>query len=206
MMVTKRLPTAQRQRQIAEAALRIISTQGVHRLTTVAIADHVGIADGTIFRHFRNKKEIVDAAIGLFQTAFESTFPSNDRAPLERLGSFFVNRLTLIRANPDFLRLAFSDRLSEAAGEEGAERISRLVERSIAFVFKCLKEAKDRGEIDHDIPPIILTWMIIGVIRGASTFETRFVPDVKPLSAIPPKQVWEILETFLRGATKEKNK
>ncbi len=203
MTATKRLPTAQRQQQIAEAALRIISTRGVHRLTAAALADHVGIADGTIFRHFSNKEEIVDAAIDLFQEAFESTFPPEDREPFERLRLFFVNRLTLVRENPDFLRLAFSDRLAEAAGEEGAERIGRLVERSVTFVHNCLAEAQERGEVTQDASPILLTWMVIGVIRGASTLESHRVPGVKAPSSTSPKQVWKSLEGFLRSTTKE---
>ncbi len=45
-MASKRLPTAERRPQIAEAALRIISTMGVRRLTSAALAQEVGIADG----------------------------------------------------------------------------------------------------------------------------------------------------------------
>lgn len=203
MATPKRLPTAQRQRQIAEAALRIISTQGVHRLTAVALADQVGIADGTIFRHFSNKEEIVNAAIDLFQAALEETFPPEDREPLERLKSFFVNRLTLARENPDFLRLAFSDRLAEAAGEDGARRVAQLVRRSVAFVYKCLAEAQERGEVTRDTPPILLTWMVIGVIRGASTRGPFHLPGTDSPSSTSPRKLWKELERFLRSTSKE---
>ena len=205
MTTAKRLPTAQRQRQIAEAALQILSTQGVHRLTAVALADRVGIADGTIFRHFSNKEEIVNAAIDLFQATLEETFPPAEREPLERLGLFFVNRLTLARENPEFLRLAFNDRLAEAAGEAGAQRVAQLVERSVAFVHKCLAEAQERGEVTRDTPPILLTWMVIGVIRGASTPGPHHVPGTEAPSTRSPKQLWEELENFLRSTTKETN-
>ena len=201
MTAPKRLPTAQRQRQIAEAALRILSSQGVHRLTSAALADQVGIADGTIFRHFRNKEEIVNAAIDLFEAAIDKTYPPLDREPLERLGLFFVNRLTLVRENPEFLRLAFNDRLAEAAGAEGAERVGQLVERSVTFVHKCLREAQTRGEVPKDAPLILIAWMVIGAIRGASTLGPSRVPGAKALSRTPPRQVWKALERFLR--TKE---
>ena len=203
MTRTQRLPTAQRRRQIAEAALRIISTQGVHRLTAVALADRVGIADGTIFRHFSNKEEIVNTAIDLFQATLEGTFPPEDREPLERLRLFFVNRLTLARENPDFLRLAFNDRLAEAAGEVGAKRVAQLVERSVAFVHKCLAEAQERAEITRDTPSILLTWMVIGVIRGASTRGPFHVPGTKDPSSTSPKKLWKELESLLRSTTPE---
>jgi len=201
MTAPKRLPTAQRRLQIAEAALRILASQGVHRLTSAALADQVGIADGTIFRHFKNKEEIVNAAIDLFEAALDKTYPPAGRDPLERLGLFFVNRLALVRENPEFLRLAFNDRLAEAAGSEGAERVGRLVERSVAFVHDCLREAQDRGEVSRDAPLVLIAWMVIGAIRGASTPGPSSVHGAKALARTPPRHVWNSLERFLR--TKE---
>ena len=203
MKAPKRLPTAQRQRQIAEAALRIISTRGGHRLTAAALADQVGIADGTIFRHFGNKGEIVDAAIDLFQAALESTFPAEDGEPLDRLALFFVNRLNLVRRNPDLLRLAFNDRLAEAAGEQGARRIGRLIQRSVTFVHSCLAEAQDRGAVPRDASPILLTWMVIGVIRGAATRGPQGAAGANTLFSTRPEQVWKQLERFLCSRSKE---
>lgn len=153
----------------------------------------------------RRASAIVHRAIDLFEAALESTFPPEDRDPLERLGLFFVNRLTLVRENPDFVRLAFNDRLAEAAGEEGAVRVGRIVERSVTFVHKCLAEAQERGEITRDTSPILLTWMVIGVIRGGSTGGAHHLPGAKIDSGTPPLQVWKALERFLRATTKETN-
>ncbi len=203
MTSPKRLPTAERQRQIAEAALRIISNQGVSRMTAAALAEEVGIADGTIFRHFKDKGEIVNAAIDLFETALESTFPAPDGEPLDRLGSFLVKRLTLLREKPELLRLAFNDRLAEAAGDDGAARVERLVGRSVTFVHDCLVDAQDKGHITRDTPVMLLVWMVIGVVRGASTTGIHRVPGRKALATAPPKEVWSTLETFLRSTAAE---
>ena len=202
-MTTERLPTATRQGQIAEAALRIISKRGVRRLTAAALAEEVGIADGTIFRHFRNKDEIVHAAIDLFETELESTFPPAEGEPLERLGRFLVSRLELVRESPDLLRLAFNDRLAEAAGEEGAQRVERLVGRSVTFVHQCLEEAQSRGHVTREAPLLLLVWMVIGVIRGAATGGPHRVAGEPALSSAPPRQVWKALQRFLRSTAKE---
>lgn len=195
----ERLPTAERRRQIAEAALRIISDRGVSRLTAMALAKEVGIADGTIFRHFKDKQEIVNTAIGLFETALESTFPPPDGEPLERLGTFLVKRLTLVRKNPELPRLALNDRLAEAAGAEGSARVKRLVGRSVTVIHDCLAEAQSRGQVSQEVPVTFLTWMVIGVIRGASTPGAHNVPGQTPLSDTSPEEVWTTLERFLRA-------
>jgi AcrR family transcriptional regulator len=204
MMTTKRLPTAERRRQIAEAALRIIAEHGVRRLTAAAVAEEVGIADGTIFRHFRNMEEIVHAAIDFFEVALESTYPPPTEDPLDRLGLFLVARLSLVQKQPELLRLAFNDRLAEAAGEKGAQRIERLVKRSVAFVRQCLKEAQGRGLVTQEAPSLLLVWMVIGVIRGAATGGLLNAAGEETLSSASPEQVWRELESFLRSTHTEK--
>lgn len=205
-MSSRRLPTAERRIQIAEAALRILSTLGARRLTSAALAEQVGIADGTIFRHFKNKQEIVDAAIDLFEEAIEGAFPPDGGEPLERLGSFIVMRLTLVRERPEILRLALSDRLAEAAGQEGAERVARIVERSLTFVRRCLAEAQERGEITRDAPLALLVWMVVGVVRGASSNDIHNASRGGELSTATPQQVWASLERFLRGTSTENDR
>ena len=201
-----RLPTAERQRQIAAAALRIISTQGVRRLTAAALADEVGIADGTIFRHFKNKEAIVSAAIDLFESTLDATFPPPIDEPLERLGVFVVNRLTLVRKNPLLLRLAFNERLAEAAGPTGAARVEQLVQRSMAFIRDCLEQAQQRGQVTSDTPLTLLVWMVIGVVRGAATHAAHGVHNEDPLSSASADQVWHALESFLRTTAQESSR
>jgi AcrR family transcriptional regulator len=171
----------------------------VRRLTAAALAEEVGIADGTIFRHFRNMREIVSAAIERFGTLIEETFPPEDGDPFKRLGALMVNRLALVRRHPELLRLAFNDRLAEAAGAEGSERVERLVERSLTFIGRCLEEARVRGELGLDAPLTLLVWMVIGVLRGAANERTFRASEEPALSGQSPEDVWKALEGALRG-------
>ena len=52
-----------RKKQIIYSSLKIISEKGLESLTIAEIAKDIGIAEGTIFRHFSSKKEIMEEAM-----------------------------------------------------------------------------------------------------------------------------------------------
>jgi AcrR family transcriptional regulator len=188
-MATIRQPSAERRQQIIEATLRIISAQGVHRLTTLEIAREVGIADGTIFRHFQSKEEIIDAAIDHLEGVLFGGMPDLGEEPLLRLKTFFLYRLELVRKNPAVVRLAFTDRLAEAAGEASAAKFQMLVARSRRIVLDCIVEAQQRGEVARDIPAEVLVSAVIGVLRGAA---------MGGPSVAAGEEIWAGLERLLR--------
>jgi AcrR family transcriptional regulator len=186
---TSRRPTEERRQQIAEAALRIISGKGVHRLTAQELGREVGIADGTIFRHFKDKAEIVRAAIAYLEGVLFNGFPPEAEDPLERLQHFFVGRLTLVQRMPSVFLAAFSERLEEAAGEE-AGLVRSIIDRSQAFVRQCLVEAQERRQIDPSLSLDALTLVVIGTLQAAAFTHHR----ASTKSEIDPIIVWQTLE------------
>lgn len=191
-----RQSTSERRQQIAEAALKIISTRGVHRLTAMELAKEVGIADGTIFRHFGDKAEIVDAAIAHLSALLADDFPEGIDDPIDRLQEFFVRRLRRVREHPALFRLAFTDRLEEAAGEASAARVRAMVTRSREFVRDCLEEARDRGILERSLPIPALTLMVLGTLQATALVLGN--GGKKGDSDPGPDAVWGTLERVLR--------
>src|SRR5512145_1671 len=109
-----RKPAGDRRREIAEAALRVISTQGLGRFTALAVAHEVGLSDGALFRHFPSMEAIVDAAIDRVEELLFEGFPPGEEDPVARLGAFFRRRATVIRQNPAVSPLVISDELAKA--------------------------------------------------------------------------------------------
>ena len=188
-MALERLASADRKRQIAETALRILSSRGAHRVTALEISRALGITDAALFRHFRDKNAIVAAAITRFEELLEGDIQDTGEAPLDRLGAFFVRRVHKARAHPEILALAFNDRLAEIAGPDGAARVQRMVGRSVGFVRACLEQAREHRLVAADVPLELLVWMVIGCLRGAAT------ASGKKLAA--PEIVWGELEKLL---------
>lgn len=191
-MSTPRRPTLERRQQIAEAALRIISGKGVHRLTAQELGREVGIADGTVFRHFRDKAEIVRAAIGHLEALLFQGFPPAEVDPLERLRTFFVGRLTLVQRMPSVFLAAFSDRLEEAAGDD-AGVVRSIIQRSQAFVLQCLREAQEQGRLRPGLPPDVVALTVIGTLQAAAFARRRQGES----SYFDPEAIWQVLEKMM---------
>lgn len=191
----KRQPTSLRRQQIVDAALDLINEEGVHHLTAAKLAAKVGISDGTIFRHFKNKEAIIIAAIDHFEGLMFRDFPPTDAAPLARLRSFFFQRLTLLQEHPAILQLADSDRLAEAAEAAGAQRMRSMVQRNFAFLLQCLMEAQAKNEIATDIPLPTLVWTVAGTLRGVVTAWRMGMIERNVISI---ETAWTGLETLLR--------
>ena len=197
-MSTARRPTEERRQQIAEAALRIISGKGVHRLTAQELGREVGIADGSIFRHFKDKAEIVRAAIAHLEGVLFQSFPPEAEDPLARLELFFVGRLTLVQRMPAVFLAAFSDRLEEAAGED-AGVVRSIIDRSQAFVRQCLAEAQERGQIDRSLSLEALTLIVVGTLQAAA-FSHRRAAIKSPQD---PNIIWQTVEIMLISTSRK---
>lgn len=190
--MSTRRPTEERRAQIVEAALRIISGKGVHRLTAQELGREVGIADGTVFRHFKDKAEIVRAAIAHLDGVLFNGFPPADREPLARLRSFFVGRLELMQRLPSVFFAAFSDRLEEAAGDD-RHLVRSIIERSQAFVRQCLVEAQEQGHISRALSPDVLATVVIGTLQANAFLHHRLGGK----SPYDPHSVWQVLENLM---------
>jgi AcrR family transcriptional regulator len=164
--MTTRLPHDVRRRQIADAALEVIARDGLGRFTTQAIAAEVGITDGTLFRHFASKEEIVLAALDRVEAELFDGFPPTDPDPLVRLERFFKFRAALVGENLVIARLAFSEELPHAAGEAGARQVESWKRRSLEFIVSCVAEAASRGQLPPGLPVREVGLVVLGTLMA----------------------------------------
>ena len=184
-----------RVRQIAEAALVVIAESGLRRFTTKAIAEKVGITDGTIFRHFNNKEEIVLAAMDqLEDKMFAEGFPA-DPDPLQRLELFFRARAALLAGEAPMGRLMFSEQLVHAAGDAGREKLRAWRERNMAFVSSCLQELEAAGRLHPGARAAQLQVLVQGVLL-TFPFERMVSGEESPDL---PKRIDDCWETLARS-------
>ncbi|GAC1311408.1 MAG: hypothetical protein NVSMB21_20790 [Vulcanimicrobiaceae bacterium] len=169
----RRSPKARSTRErLVDAFERLAERAPYAALTADAVATEAGVAHGTFYRYFTNKREILAAALERVRESLDRARPSFDppygdlaaertrmRAWTTALGSTSVSR-GLVAAWYDAL---------EADPELEAARVERVRERRLALE-RYLDALRDAGTIDMtDVPAVAsaLTTLVDAAFRSA---------------------------------------
>ncbi|MEW6219910.1 MAG: TetR/AcrR family transcriptional regulator [Thermodesulfobacteriota bacterium] len=193
-----RKKTAVRQAEIVEAALRVIAERGVRELTVATIAEVAGMSVANIYRHFRDKNELLRAVaeeVGTMVMGRAATVAAGSGSPLAKLATIFRAHLELIAANPGIPRLVFSEELHSGPptlAEPLALRIALYLETIAGIVAAGQRE----GEIRQDLAPRETAVTLLGMIQ----FSTLRWSLSRGAFSLPEEgmRLWNNFETLLR--------
>lgn len=139
--------------KLMQAATRIVARDGMEAATTAAIAAEAGVAEGTLYRHFDSKDDLLIAAYRqMKQEVFLDAGAGLDTsiAPPERLKRTWRAIYLAYRANKD--AFAFGQRFAESslASREGGEA-GRAVARMVADLRKAGIASGDFKNLPPDL-------------------------------------------------------
>ncbi|MDD3654096.1 MAG: TetR/AcrR family transcriptional regulator [Desulfotomaculaceae bacterium] len=108
-----------RELSILHAAIRVFSQKGFNGATTKEIAQEAGVAEGTIFRYFSTKKDILHQILmrAIETVIADMAIPSLEKALAESEGqnpevvfaNILQNRLSFIDQNLDLFKVIFTE-------------------------------------------------------------------------------------------------
>lgn len=164
-MSEHRRTTEVRQAELTDAALHIIASRGIAALSTRALAEHVGLSSGAIFRHFASLDAVLDAVVARVEGVLEATYPPAELSGRERLERFMEARSTAVGSQVGLLRLLLSEQFLLALPKGGSARLSACMERTRAFILACLREGQQAGDIRANLDAGALAVVVMGTIR-----------------------------------------
>src|SRR5512138_2098061 len=162
--MTPRRKPDERRREIADAVLKIVAERGIGRLTAATIAREVGVTDAALFHHFQGMDQIVLAAIDRVEELLFQSLPPGTGDPLDRLGAFFLQRISAIHRHPGAGRLVLSDILAQIAPPAGTAKVRALKKRSVDLIRSCLLEAHREGLLADGLEPPEATVIVLGAL------------------------------------------
>ncbi|KAA0888308.1 TetR/AcrR family transcriptional regulator [Oryzomonas rubra] len=184
----KRETTEVRQQQITEAALYVIGQKGISGATTVEIASASGISEGNLYRHFRNKEEIIKSVIDKIGDDLTLILASVAELtdPKDKLETIFKSHLLYLEGHVGIPRTIFSEETIVAN-----DNLRTKVRSTISKYFMGIKEIVEQGQkcgiLDEEMDSQSITSMFIGTIHFAVTrwmmnnFSTKLTDETEVL-------------------------
>lgn len=196
-MTRQRKSHEERKEEIVLGALELAAEVGVKEVTAQAIADRVGIAQPTIFRHFKTRDAIFLAAIERIASILFGVLEGlgTEQEPSDQLMRKFLHRqLLLIGKQRGLTRLLFSDRL-HLENPELKKTVRRILERYVGYLTGVLQNGIGTGVFRPELDPMDTARWIAATMQGLIMrwsiydFGFRLEDEFAPL--------WQFLEPVL---------
>ena len=160
-----RKATEIRQEEIKQAVLDIIYTDGLKNLSTHNLAKRIGMSEGSIFRHFATKQDIILSIINDVQHDFIGQLrivTISDADPETRLKKFICTTIEYLTANKGITMLVFS----EASHNNDAAlkiQLQQIFDSQKKLISKIILDGIASGEWDNKIPVENLAMLYMGI-------------------------------------------
>lgn len=168
MQVRKR--TEIRRQQIVTIIRNIISTKGIENVTIREIADRIGTTGGAIYRHFKNKRDILSLLIDDIE---ETLMAVIDKAitgenPIRNLNNILIAHLEYAkeRRETSFIIIMGAMQFSDASIRE---KISLLIQKYLKRIEKMLADAIKLGLLKKEINRETSAIAFLGLIQSTVT-------------------------------------
>lgn len=184
-----RKTTEIRREEILRAALFIVEQQGLDNLNTNAIAALIQLVPSAIYRHFKNKEEIIAALIDFIGERLQQNLQqatTQEGTALERLKSLFELHVKLLQEEPAIPRILYF----LISSERNRELKKKMLAEIDAYVYetkKLLLQGKKAGEINPAVDVTAAAMMFLGMIQPLVILSQ----ENKDVLAEYPQKLWQ---------------
>ncbi len=165
---SKRIPAAERRAVTVEAVLNLAGEQNPSDITTAAIAKHMNVTQGALFRHFPNKDAIWEAVMewvtGRLLVRIDDA-ARDIESPLVAMEAMFMNHVRFAAEHPGMPRMVFSE-LQRAEQTPAKRVVQSLLQRYGARLKNLIEKGKANGELSPTLDTEAAATLFIGTIQG----------------------------------------
>ena len=151
-----------KRQSIQAAVIRLMCREGLDAVTMERVAQEVGIAKGTVYLHYKDKQELLDAvkesAIDPLNAKLDEIVASS-LAPSRKLESYALRYLSYFDENRDLFRILLYER--EVPRAHGGRFRSTRYKRSVERVAGVIEEGAAGGTFRDDVDATKVAAMFI---------------------------------------------
>ena len=164
----KHLPADERRAVTVKAVVALAAERNPSEITTAAIAKHMHLTQGALFRHFPNKEAIWQAVM---EWVAERLLDRVDRAAqgiessLEAMEAMFMAHVDFIVRHPGVPRMLFGE-LQRGEETPAKRMVQLLISRYGERLRLLVEKGKSQGELAPEIDTSSVITLFIGTIQG----------------------------------------
>jgi TetR/AcrR family fatty acid metabolism transcriptional regulator len=162
--------TGDKERAILDAAVRVFAEQGYHGAQMARIAELAGVANGTLYLYFRNKKDLLGS---LFRTRLGALIERRlaDEArggePLARLRALVADHLGTLGDDVAFATVTQVE--LRQVDPEMRRAISDVMRGYFAILDRIIADAQAAALIRRDLDPRLVRNVVYGTLDQLAT-------------------------------------
>lgn len=197
----KYLPSDERRAVTVDAVVKLAGSQDPGAITTAAIAKHMNLTQGALFRHFPSKAAVWQAVM---EWGTERLMGRIERAalgvasPLAALEAMFLSHAEFAAEHPGIPKIMFGE--LQRAEVTPAKRIAKaLLQRYGQRLREVLEEGKACGDLAADLDVEAAAMLFIGTIQGL-VMQSLLAGDVSHIRENAPR-VFAVYRRGVRSAS-----
>jgi AcrR family transcriptional regulator len=163
----RKLSLLHRREGIIISTIEALHEVGIQNLSTKEIAKREGVSEGTLFRHFKNKTDILLAVLEHFSQYDDDIIQacmSRNLDPIETIKNYMSTYAIYYQNYPEITAImqAYNSLMSD---EELVDTVKAIFWKRWNFLSKLLEDAKVQGMIDINTDSSVLADLIAGGFR-----------------------------------------
>ena len=192
----KHLSADERRAATVDAVVELAAEQNPSEITTTAIAKHMGVTQGALFKHFPTKDAILQAVMEFVAERLLSRVDKAARGaptPVAAIEAIFMAHIEFVVENPGVPRMMFGE-LQHAKLTAPKRMAQTLIRRYGERLHAIIEEGKTAGELSASLDTGAAATLFIGTIQGL-VMQSMLAGDVELVRKDAPR----VFAIFLRG-------
>jgi len=167
-ITSQRISAAERRAVTVEAVVSLAGHQNPGDITTAAIAKHMNVTQGALFRHFPSKDAIWEAVMAWVAERLLARIDDSARdieSPLAAMEAMFMSHVGFAAEHPGMPRMVFSE-LQRAEQTPAKRMVQTLLRRYADRLHGLIEKGKTSGELSAALDTEAAATLFIGTIQG----------------------------------------
>ncbi len=168
METQTKLSAEERKNVTIEAVIKLAGQQNPSEITTAAIAKHMGVTQGALFRHYATKDDLWQSVM---EWVSKRLLDRLDRAaqdtpsPIAAMKAMFISHIEFVADHPGVPRMMFGE--LQRSGSTPAKRMAQTLIKSYRKrLHSLIEEGKDCGELSPSLDAEASAVLFIGMVQG----------------------------------------